>query len=111
MIKKVIVVMFFVISILGVYSTSLVSVSADSLNENNLSVPSVATEMSAVNPDISVLIRNNEDKNIQPYGLGYKWKCYTCGYDSALHIVSATAITKANAHASRYGHQTTVFNA
>lgn len=89
---------------------SLVSVSADSMNENNLSVPSVTTEMSVVT-DGSVLIRNNKDKNVQPYGVGYQWKCYTCGYVSALHIVSATAITKANAHASRYGHQTTVFNA
>lgn len=54
---------------------------------------------------------HEEDVNPNARIFGYRWRCYTCGYDSELHWFSNTAVTKANAHATKYGHKVTVYNA
>ena len=41
---------------------------------------------------------------------GYYWKCLDEDhYVSHIHKLSNTAVTKANAHAAKYGHRVTVY--
>ena len=41
---------------------------------------------------------------------GYQWKCLDGDhYQSNVHILSDTAVDKANAHAAKYGHKVTIF--
>lgn len=41
---------------------------------------------------------------------GYQWQCLDDdGYISHVHHFSNTAITKANAHAAKYGHKVTIY--
>jgi|UPI00046E4F52 hypothetical protein len=41
---------------------------------------------------------------------GYQWKCLNKDhYISHVHKFSNTAVTKANAHAAKYGHKVTIY--
>lgn len=42
-------------------------------------------------------------------GIGYYWKCHTCGYNSAWHLLASTAVSAANKHAQQNNHVTSVF--
>ena len=42
-------------------------------------------------------------------GVGYYWKCRTCGYHSNWHALASTAVSKANVHAQKYNHVTSVY--
>ncbi|ELA94061.1 hypothetical protein [Enterococcus faecium] len=65
------------------------------------------------NDILANLQESHEEEVVNPNAriFGYKWRCYTCGYTSELHWISSTAVTKANAHAAKYGHKVTVYNA
>ncbi|ELA93805.1 hypothetical protein OIA_05179, partial [Enterococcus faecium EnGen0018] len=52
---------------------------------------------------------HEEEVNPNARGIGYYWKCYTCGYTSEWHMFANTAVSRAHYHAERYGHRTTVF--
>lgn len=112
--KKVIIFFVSLIMGFGVFCGVPSRVDAGVANEFDMLSTTEIVGVPVANPDVSILVRtdvNHEGTDIQPYGVGYKWKCYTCGYVSALHVVASTAITKANAHAVTYRHKTTVFNA
>lgn len=42
-------------------------------------------------------------------GMGYYWKCHTCDYNSAWHLLASTAVSAANKHAQQKNHVTSVF--
>ncbi|MGM0285786.1 MULTISPECIES: hypothetical protein [unclassified Enterococcus] len=83
------------------------SVSAQSVGENHTH----ETTQLLKNDSLLNLQESHEEVNPNTRIFGYKWRCYTCGYTSELHWISSTAVTKANAHAAKYGHKVTVYNA
>ena len=56
---------------------------------------------------IFVAVLGFEMVNFNPGG--YYWKCLDSNHVSHKHYFSDTAVTKANAHFSQYGHKVTVF--
>ncbi len=59
---------------------------------------------------LSTLVANasaEDEKNDR--GIGYYWKCHTCGYHSEWHLFSGTAVSAANKHAQQYDHITSFY--
>lgn len=50
-----------------------------------------------------------EDEKQTDRGIGYYWKCHTCGYNSEWHLFASTAVSAANKHAQQYNHVTSVY--
>ncbi|WEV45098.1 hypothetical protein OZX60_06595 [Streptococcaceae bacterium ESL0687] len=55
-----------------------------------------------------LLAKSDHDEEEHEKGMGYHWKCWTCGYYSNKHILASTAVSAANDHANRYEHRTSV---
>lgn len=60
---------------------------------------------------LSTLVANAsaEDEKQADRGIGYYWKCHTCGYHSNWHLFPGTAVSAANKHAQQYDHVTSVY--
>ncbi|MBO1299326.1 MULTISPECIES: hypothetical protein [unclassified Enterococcus] len=59
--------------------------------------------------DTPVANSSTEDEKQADRGIGYYWKCHTCGYHSEWHLFSGTAVSAANKHAQQYNHVTSVY--
>ena len=68
--------------------------------------PYLQTDLTGLNINESNTI---DSEQATERGLGYYWKCYTCGYHSEWHMFAGTAVANANKHAHKYGHITTVY--
>ncbi|MGG5308751.1 MULTISPECIES: hypothetical protein [Enterococcus] len=60
---------------------------------------------------LSTLVASSsaEDEKQADRGIGYYWKCHTCGYHSKWHLFPGTAVSAANKHAQQYDHVTSVY--
>lgn len=63
------------------------------------------------NDILANLQESHEEEVVNPNvrGVGYYWKCRTCGYHSNWHALASTAVSKANVHAQKYNHVTSVY--
>ena len=60
---------------------------------------------------LSTLVASSsaEDEKQTDRGIGYYWKCHTCGYNGEWHLFASTAVSAANKHAQQYNHVTSVY--